>query len=175
MEFTTTEKGARKLLKDGFLYVFQKNLANDITSWDCVNRRKGHCKARVKLTITDEFVTQINEHAHAPSQVNCEVAKVKAGIKRRAETSNDPSRQILAAELGGVTETAAVNLPSMDTMRRNIRAARQEINIPPQPINLAAIPALPQAYTFFFYKHEGKSAPASLMLSIFTISGSIYA
>ena len=28
---------------------------------------------------------------------------------------------------------------------------------------------------FFFYKHEGKSAPASLMLSIFTISGSIYA
>ena len=33
MEFTTTGKGQRKLILTGYIYVFQKNLVNDITSW----------------------------------------------------------------------------------------------------------------------------------------------
>lgn len=146
MEFTRTEKGARKLLNDGYIYIFQKNLANDLTSWECVDRRKGQCKARVKLTIMDEFVQQVNEHTHPPSQVKCEVAKVTASVKLRAETSNDTSRQILAGELIGISESASVNLPSMNAMRRNIRAARQDRNIPPQPVNIVAIPDIPQEY-----------------------------
>ena len=134
MEFTTTEKGARKLLKDGFIYFFQNTLANDVSSWECSLGRKGQCKARVKLTSDDQFIEQTNEHTHPPLQTNCELARVKAGIKRRAETSNDTSRQILAGELGGVTETTIVNLPSMETLRRNIRAACQERNTPSQPL-----------------------------------------
>ena len=146
MEFTTTEKGARKLLKDGFIYFFQKTLANDVSSWECSLRRKEQCKARVKLTSDDQFIEQTNEHTHPPSETNCELARVKAGIKRRAETSNDTSRQILAGELGGVTETTIVNLPPMETLRRNIRAARQERNTPSQPLNREAIPVIPQQY-----------------------------
>ena len=46
-------------------------------------------------------------------KVGCTVAKVKAGIKRRVEMTT--------AELGGITETATVNLPSMETIRKNIR------------------------------------------------------
>ena len=146
MEFTTTEKGARKLLKDGFIYFFQKTLANDVSSWECSLRRKGQCKARVKLTSDDQFIEQTNEHTHPPSETNCEMARVKAEIKRRAETSNDTSRQILAGELGGVTETTIVNLQPMETLRRNIRAARQERNTPTQPLNREAIPVIPQHY-----------------------------
>ena len=49
------------------------------------------------------------------------MVKVKASIKRRAETTADPSRQILADELSAISQTAAaVNLPSMDNLRRNI-------------------------------------------------------
>ena len=62
------------------------------------------------------------------------------------ETTNNPSRQILATELSEITGNAAVNLTSVETMRRNICAARQERNVPPQLINLAATPMLPQAY-----------------------------
>ena len=61
-----------------------------------------------------------NEHTHPPSQTNCEVVKVKVSIKRRAETTADPSRQILADELSAISQTAAVNLQSMDNLRRNI-------------------------------------------------------
>ena len=106
---------------------------------------KGNVKL-VKLTSDDQFIKQTNEHTHPPSETNCELARVKAGIKRRAETSNDTSRQILAGELGGVTETTIVNLPPMETLKRNIRAARQERNTPPQPLSREAIPVIPQQY-----------------------------
>ena len=131
MEFTTTEKGRRKVIRNGFMYVFQKTLANDVSSWECVLRRKGQCKARIKLSV---------------SQTNCEAVKVEASIKRRAETTADPSRQILADELSAISQTAAVNLPSMDNLRHNIRAVRQERNLPPLPLNRTAIPVLPQQY-----------------------------
>ena len=39
MEFTTTEEGNRILIYEGYMYVFQKNLANDVTSWECEKRR----------------------------------------------------------------------------------------------------------------------------------------
>ena len=45
MEFTTTEKGNRKLTDEGNMYVFQKNPANDVTSWECEKRRMGEYKA----------------------------------------------------------------------------------------------------------------------------------
>ena len=35
MEFTTTEKGNRKLIHEIYIYVFQNNPANDVTSWEC--------------------------------------------------------------------------------------------------------------------------------------------
>ena len=74
------------------------------------------------------------------------MVKVKASIKRRAEAMADPSRQILADELSAISQTAAVNLPSMDNLRRNTRAVRQERNLPPLPLNRAAIPVLPHQY-----------------------------
>ena len=69
------------------MYVFQKNMANNLTSWECVLRRRGQCKARIKLTVTDDFVEQTNEHTHPPNQTQCEVVKLKAGIKRQAEAT----------------------------------------------------------------------------------------
>ena len=31
------------------MYVFQKNLANDVTSWEYEKRRTEECKAKIKL------------------------------------------------------------------------------------------------------------------------------
>ena len=53
------------------------------------------------------------------------------------------NQQILAKQLGGISEGAAINLPAVETLRRNIHSARQERNLPPLPINIAAIPVLP--------------------------------
>lgn len=146
MEFTTTEKGSRKLIRNGYMYVFQKNLANDLTSWECILRRRGQCKEKVKLTLTDNFVEEVNVHTHPPSQPQVEVAQVKASIKRKTETTNDTCQQILGSELQNISQSAAVNLPQLNSIRRNIRAQRQDRNVLPTPLRRQDIPVLPQQY-----------------------------
>ena len=89
MEFTTIERGAIILIRNGFQYVFQKELSNNLQSRECVLRRKRQCKAKVKLHRNDKLLGEINEHTHPPSQVQIEVTKIKASIKRRSQATHD--------------------------------------------------------------------------------------
>ena len=93
------------------IYIYSKKpLANGITSWECELRRKGECRASVKLDELDNFVEQVNEHAHPPSATKCETTKVKENIKRRARDSLDNQREVVSAEAQNVSEAVAVNL-----------------------------------------------------------------
>ena len=133
MEFTLTERGSRMVIKDGYTYVFQKALANDIKCYECFLRRKGQGKAKIKLSADDAFLNQLNEHTHPPSQTRVEAIKIKARIKDREGNTNDTSQQILGAELQNVSEVTAVALPSLNNMRRNIRRQRDDHNMPAVP------------------------------------------
>ena len=62
---------------------------------------------------------------HPPSKTNCEVAKVRAGIKRRATETVIANQKILAEQLGGISERAAINLPVVENLHRNIRSVHQ--------------------------------------------------
>ena len=146
MEFVLSQKGERKVIYDGFVYVFQKNLANDLRSFECRRRRKGECKSKIKLNAMNEVVEEINEHTHLPSQPEVEILRVKSSIKRRAETTHETGQQILAGELQGLSEVASVNLPSMEHLRRTIRSQRHEHNNIPQPVHREGIPVLPLLY-----------------------------
>ena len=68
MEFITTEMGNRKLIHEGYMYLFQKNLANDVISWEYEKRRREECKAKIKLDEAGNFLERINNHTHAPSE-----------------------------------------------------------------------------------------------------------
>ena len=121
MESTLTERGSRMVIKDGYAYVFQKTLANDIKCYECFLRKKGQCKAKIKLLADDAFLNQLNERTHSPSQTTVEATKIKARIKDRTRNANDTFKQILRAELRNVSEATAVALPSLNNMRRIIR------------------------------------------------------
>ena len=126
MEFTTTERGKRKLLRNGYMYVHRRNLSEVSSMWECIYRRKGYqCNVKVKLSPLDEFLDEINEHTHALSQTECQVTKVKAGIKRRAEKTEETTRNI--------SDGVAANIPSLETLCRNVRHSRQERNMAPAP------------------------------------------
>ena len=102
MDFVRSEKGARKLIRDGYMYVYQKQvkyLAGEVTLWECKLRRRGQCKARINLGRNNAFLHEVNDHTHPPMQTKVEVVKVKASIKRRAETSLDKLQQIVTGEL----------------------------------------------------------------------------
>ena len=122
-------------------------LANDVKCYECVLRRKnGQCKVSIKVDENNEFVEQVNEHTHAPSQTQVEVTKVTVSIKRKAETTTDMPQQILGEELANISADAAANLPSTSTMRRNIHKAREDNDLPPNPLTREDIPQLPLAF-----------------------------
>ena len=91
----------------------------------------------------------INNHSHAPSETKYETAKVRANIKRRVTETQDPAQVILGIELGGILEAAAVNLPALHHIRRNIRLQRQANQQLPSPANGEDVPELPLQYQRF--------------------------
>ena len=116
------------------MYIYsKKNLANGITSWEYKLRRKGECRASVRLDELDNFVDQVEEHAHPPSATTCETTKIKENIKRRARDSLDNPRKTVSAKVQNVSEAVAVNLPSFDRFGRNIRSQRQNRHRHPNP------------------------------------------
>ena len=149
MQFIETQRRGRKAIRNGYMYTYHKPLADGASSWECVKRRgskkdPGYCSARLKLSSLDVFIASVNEHSHPPSQTQCEVATVKAAIKRLAENSNEKTQQVLAGELVGVSAAAAANLHNI---RRTIRSQRQtNENLPPSPQTRAAIPILPAEF-----------------------------
>ena len=66
MEFVRSEKVARKLVRNGYMYVFKRDLAGEVTSWECELRRRGQCKAGVKLDRNNAFLQGINDHIPFP-------------------------------------------------------------------------------------------------------------
>ena len=127
----------------GYLYVFQKQLADDVESWECTERRKKTCKARVKLD-NDRIIDRVNDHTHAPNQTRVETAKVRATTKRSAETTLDAPNRIISDSLAQASDAVAVNMPSLDNVRRTIRRYRAENTaLPANPQTRAAVPAIP--------------------------------
>ena len=71
-------RGGNKIIVDGYVYVKQKMLANNITSYECCLRRGSGkelsaCKAKVKVEADMEIVDYVNTHSHAPDNSQCEI------------------------------------------------------------------------------------------------------
>ena len=146
MEFTLAERGSRMVIKDGYAYIFQKTLTNDFKCYESFFKRKGQWKAKIKLSVDDAFLNQLNKHIQPPSQTRVEATKIKAGIKYRAGNTNYTSQQILGSELRNVSEATVVALPSLNNMKHNIRRQRDDHNMPAVRQQREGIPVLPNNY-----------------------------
>ena len=78
----------------------QKDSANGLTSWECIQRRKGNCKAQMKLNAIDDLV---QEHTHALSDTRCELTNIGTSIKRKSSATHGTTQQILGTELANLT------------------------------------------------------------------------
>ena len=143
MDFTSTTKNEPKLIDGGYLYTRQKDLANGVVSWECEQRKRGTCKARLKI-LNGQIIDRVNDHTHAPNQTKVEVVKARNVMKRRAETSVDAPQRIISEGLAQVSPAVAVNLPRIENIRRTIRRYRENNpDLPANPQNRAQIPVLP--------------------------------
>ncbi len=143
MNFITSTKGKPMLIDRGYLYVRQKDLANNAVSWECTERRKMVCKAKLKIQ-NDAIIDRVNDHTHAPNQTKVAVAEVRATMKRRAETTLDAPHRIISEGLAHASAAVAVNIPRMENIRRAVRRYRDgNAGLPANPRNRAGIPAIP--------------------------------
>ena len=171
MELTKAEKGKRKLVKDRYIYVFKKVPASDISSWQCIFRRKvGQCYATVQISPTDEFAEKGNNQTHAPSHTQVEVIKNKVGMKCKAKTTEETVQQILGKQLSNISENAAEILPSTGTMRQSIRKSGEDDNISQIPVNREDTPVLPNEYQItksreqFFMFDSSEEDPEGMLI-----------
>ena len=74
----------------------------------------------------------VNQHTHAPDATKIEVTKIRADMKRRAETTNNAPQRILSDRLANASVAAAVNLPRIEHVRRTIR--RYRVGGPAAPV-----------------------------------------
>ena len=144
---TKSQKGKHKILREVCIYVYKKELKNNIRSFECQLRRKGQCMASIKVDVGDQVINQVNEHKHPPSQTKCEMELVKNRIKNRLQTTFDTTQRIHTDKVQGISPTAAVNLPNAEHLRRRIRSQRHGAgDVMPEPVNRQAIPLLPMEY-----------------------------
>ena len=94
------------MLRNGFVYVHKRYLANGCSTWECTLRRKGEqCKAQIKISSLGELVDEkLDNHSHSPSQT------VSPGIKRKHNETEQKTSPIIVDE-----EVASTSLNSDGT------------------------------------------------------------
>ena len=145
MEFIQSERGKRKSIYEGYIYVKQKDLANGVVSYECERRRHNNCKAKIKVKGHD-VLGRVNSHTHAPDINRPEKLKVQQEIKTKAVTTEATPQQIITQAVEGMTDGASTQLPAIQHIRRNIRRQKQSVSAPhPLPSNPADI-IIPEEY-----------------------------
>eukprot|EP00057_Strongylocentrotus_purpuratus_P026943 XP_011681417.1 PREDICTED: uncharacterized protein LOC100889712 isoform X2 [Strongylocentrotus purpuratus] len=128
MEWTKTERGGRKLILDGYIYVKKKNLADGWEIYECELRRNRRvCKAKIKVkTSGEEEFKGRTEHNHPSDHGKANAYKVKAAMKRLAVETDQSPQQILLATMYQATDEGLMAMPKLDNIRRCIRRQRQD-------------------------------------------------
>ena len=126
LEFLKSEKGKPILFFRGHLFYKDRGIETRIY-WKCQNYRKTKCAARV-TTVNNNLVKTWKEHNHCGDAGKVEVVQALNTIRTYAETTNRTPHSIISNVSRTLSQAAAPNLPSVDTMIRTIRNIRNRKN-----------------------------------------------
>ena len=106
------------------------NLANGYESYGCERKqkRKGthdQCRGQIKVK-NDEIV--VAEHSHAPIVGRADMFKTQSDIKERASSTLGTPQQIISGPAADLGEEVANMMPTLHSIRRNIRRVRKKAN-----------------------------------------------
>ena len=125
MEFITTTRGGRQLLRDSYLCCKNKSLNNGSWCWECKERKSGNgCKVKIVLDEQGNFSHQFGQHTDALSPEAISALKLWSKMKRDARYTDTTTNNIITTNIGGMNEEVLVKLPCIDTIRRVARRQR---------------------------------------------------
>ena len=123
-EISTTQRGKRKIICDGFTFVKKKNLAGDKELFECTKRREHPICYATLCFKDDDIISQKNSHSHAPDAAKNEASKIRETIKARASETVESPQQILQHVVKDLSLDNAGNVTSMENQKRYIRSVR---------------------------------------------------
>ena len=81
-KFTTTQRGARLLLHDGYSYMINRRKADGSIYWRCTRIRSSHCTGSV-MTGPDDSITMVKHtHNHPADHAEVETKKIVSSLKQ---------------------------------------------------------------------------------------------
>lgn len=110
--FVRSQRGAEKLIYEGYIYTKSKDGAQNKRHWRCDlwNINKGSCPATALTDSNNQVIIGTNQHNHDPSPTKVETVLIKDRIKQAAIESPDPPKDIVDEQLIGISEQAKVFL-----------------------------------------------------------------
>ena len=125
MEFITTTRGGRQLLRDSYLCCKNKSLNNVSWCWECKERKSGNgCKVKIVLNEQENFSHQFGQHTHAPNPEAVTALKLRSKTKTDARFTDTTTNNVITTNIGGMHDELLAKLPRIDTTRRDVRRQR---------------------------------------------------
>lgn len=92
-------------------------------------RRKWQCKGKVKGNLLGDVVERLNEHTMHCQIKTCKAVWLRIQMKDQADRTRDAPQQTLVDALANASETAAINLSRIESLRQNICSQRQVMQL----------------------------------------------
>ena len=134
LEFIKSQRGALKLVYEGYIYQKDKAGKEGKVYWRCVDRR---CQGRV-TTQDERSIISSKEHNHAGDAAQVEVQKCRDSMKRNAIDTEETLAAIFSGGVAGMDKDSRAHMPTKNTVKRDLRRKRQRL-LPPHPKTLAEI------------------------------------
>lgn len=132
---TLSQRGRVKFTSDGYIYIFDRVGADQITKfWRCEKRRQ--CKARVHVK-DGEIIKFVNVHSHAADAAQVEKQQTITKLKSRAVETKEDTNQVITECLGNLTQACQGVMPTHGALRKLVRRKRKQVKAyPANPTNL---------------------------------------
>lgn len=139
---TVSERGARKLIFQGYMYTKHRDVKAG-SSWRC-DFRAVKCPGRL-IVDEEDIVVRSTNHTHDSDWGRCKAKETAAAIKRSAETSRASTSSIVSSKISRLSDETKMRLPKMDTLRKTVKRVKRQ-HLPPEPKSLSDLHDLPSRF-----------------------------
>lgn len=124
MEFIESEKKHKMLVYEGYLF-YKDKVHNSTTYWNCSEKRKAGCKARIHTVENERLANIAIEHNHSANAPKVAGKVFMSNLKRKASVSDESTQKVIKKELATVPDSVSPHLPSTSSMTRTVQRTRE--------------------------------------------------
>ena len=138
-----TSKNTPLLIHHGYSYTIDRRSVTKVL-WKCEYSRKYSCHERLHTTSNYDFIKTIGKHENQVGNSRCTATrKYFENLKQESEQNHTNPHNILTQANIDVPDEVHAQLPTNDSLKRNVRRWRHVTTTEPTPtaINFSVIPA----------------------------------